>query len=162
LPEVDGGRQRPIFPEKPADDRESDLCHHYAMARLRLFLTDRLNGGILAVLLVYALLFQSAAGSVASACVAETRSHAPGIIFSESGHAHKGHDPASASHASCAVLCQIACGLGASLHPDAHGMDLGPAHAAYLASTAFGEPDRLSPRHRGIRRDARAPPHFSA
>lgn len=132
------------------------------MRTLRLLLADRLNSGIFAAFLIYALLAQSVAGSIASARMTGMPLAHAGIDCATSAPLHSDHDGSQRLHECCAVLCQTACGLGAGFLFDTGGADLGPAHVAFLAAPVIGRPDPSHPRRLGIRREARAPPYLSA
>lgn len=132
------------------------------MRPLRLFLTDRLNGGILAALLSYALIVQSVAGGIASVSMSEAHIARPGIDCATSGSIHNDHDRGDRLHECCVTLCLIACGSGIGLPPNTSGTCLGPAYVAYRPNSVIAGPAQSHPRRAGILREARAPPHLSA
>jgi hypothetical protein len=132
------------------------------MKPLRLLLADRLNGGVLAALLIYALLVQSVVGGMAFASGTEAHLAQSGIDCVASGPINRDHDGGHRLHECCAALCQIGCGAGTGFLPDTIRTCLGQAHVANPAAPVIACADSSRPRRLGIRRDARAPPHRSA
>lgn len=129
------------------------------MKRFRRFLSDRVNGGLLAAMLVYALVFQAVVVGSARAGMVDD--------LLTGGSVHCVTAPPTRSDAGrgldgcCSIACQTACAAVVAL-PDTSG--------APGLSFAGRASDRLpvirsvrhSPRHLGACRQARAPPYFSA
>jgi hypothetical protein len=128
---------------------------------MRRIIADRLNGGLLAALLVYALLFQSIGASIAGAHLAGMQV-GTGSVCITSAPAHDHHGNTDPRHECCAVLCKAACTFGVSYVSCAAGPDLHPAPRDCAVAQPTEWDGLRSPRHSGLRREARAPPHLSA
>lgn len=132
------------------------------MRLLRVLLSDRLNGGMLAAILIYTLLAQSIAGGVASARMAGAQPHGASVICGTGGPSNHDHGANHRMDEGCAMLCQIACGLSTALFPGTEGTNLGAAHTSCLAAPAFALAPFRSPHQLGNCPEARGPPYFSA
>ena len=132
-----------------------------SMTKLRLLLSDRLNGGIIAAVLAYALVFQLLAGSVAGASATQVRVDDRDGAVATPERVHRHHDAGHDLPECCAVTCQIACGFGCGLVTCAGGALLDVAYFDIAARPLLDCFQFRSPRNLGVRREARAPPPLS-
>jgi hypothetical protein len=122
---------------------------------------DRLNGGILAALLVYALLFQSIATGLATAHMAVMQAGCGSVPCDASAPAHHGHESSDRSQGCCAASCLAACCAAvASISPDHEAVP--GFERSKTATLRHGRLGPVSIQRRGLHREARAPPPISA
>ena len=141
--------------QKGARDNAGNVCHPYLVKHLRRILSDRLNGGLLAALLAYALLFQSVAGSFAAAQMAGMQ--AAGIDCTAHDPRHMSREK-NASHECCGTLCQAMCGAGLQLSAVDHSLYVGPLQRDTAAAGPACPTAPWPSQRGGLCGEARAPP----
>ena len=153
-------RSAPVVRASPAVTNHPKCVISTGMDRVRRMIRTRMTGGILAVVLAYALLLQGLVGTYAQATMA-TAGPATAIC-SHAGTTGTGgdHPLKDLAHDCCSAACQATCAIGAALTP---GCDLGPVFHALPSPAWRPHPDNgKPPRSLGLVREARGPPSFSA